>query len=89
MQNEQAYYNNPNAGASFNFRQGKWSVILISEWEAGQTDKDIRCPTVILLSEMSLFGFNDDPNKILVEDSMLIMKSIKTQSWIFLQHEIQ
>jgi hypothetical protein len=54
MQNEQAYYNNPNAGGSFNFRQGKWSGILISEWEAGQKDKIIHFPMGTLLSEMSL-----------------------------------
>lgn len=63
MQNEQAYYNNPNAGASFNFRQGKWSGnsnFRMGSWTERQNytlsngDPTFRNES---------YGSNDDPNK--------------------------
>lgn len=63
MQNEQAYYNNPNAGGSFNFRQGKWSGnsnFRMGSWTERQrytlSNGD---PTF----RNESYGFNDDPNK--------------------------
>ncbi|NIF05329.1 outer membrane beta-barrel protein [Chryseobacterium sp. Tr-659] len=62
MQNEQAYYNNPNAGASFNFRQGKWSGnsnFRTGSWTERQkytlSNGD---PTF----RNESYGYNDDPN---------------------------
>ncbi|CAI8824987.1 TonB-dependent receptor domain-containing protein [Chryseobacterium sp. IT-36CA2] len=63
MQNEQGYYNNPNAGASFNFRQGKWSGN--SNFRTGSwTDRQRYTlsngdPTF----RNESYGYNDDPNK--------------------------
>ncbi|MFC3754389.1 TonB-dependent receptor domain-containing protein [Chryseobacterium tructae] len=63
MQNEQAYYNNPSAGASFNFRQGKWSGnsnFRMGSWTERQRytlsngDSTFRNES---------YGSNDDPNK--------------------------
>lgn len=63
MQNEQAYYNNPSAGASFNFRQGKWSGnsnFRMGSWTERQNytlsngDPTFRNES---------YGYNDDPNK--------------------------
>ncbi|SIT25438.1 Outer membrane receptor proteins, mostly Fe transport [Chryseobacterium ureilyticum] len=63
MQNEQAYYNNPNAGGSFNFRQGKWSGnsnFRMGSWTDRQKytlsngDSTFRNDS---------YGYNDDPNK--------------------------
>ncbi|WP_336962594.1 outer membrane beta-barrel family protein [Chryseobacterium contaminans] len=63
MQNEQAYYNNPNAGGSFNFRQGKWSGnsnFRMGSWTERQrytlSNGD---PTF----RNESYGSNDDPNK--------------------------
>lgn len=63
MQNEQAYYNNPNAGGSFNFRQGKWSGnsnFRMGSWTDRQrytlSNGD---PTF----RNESYGYNDDPNK--------------------------
>lgn len=63
MQNEQAYYNNPSAGASFNFRQGKWSGnsnFRMGSWTERQrytlSNGD---PTF----RNESYGSNDDPNK--------------------------
>ncbi|BAP29069.1 TonB-dependent receptor [Chryseobacterium sp. StRB126] len=63
MQNEQAYYNNPNAGGSFNFRQGKWSGnsnFRMGSWTERQrytlSNGD---PTF----RNESYGTNDDPNK--------------------------
>ncbi|REC49135.1 outer membrane beta-barrel family protein [Chryseobacterium pennipullorum] len=63
MQNEQGYYNNPSAGASFNFRQGKWSGnsnIRMGSWTERQkytlSNGD---PTF----RNESYGSNDDPNK--------------------------
>ncbi|MGH1519092.1 TonB-dependent receptor domain-containing protein [Chryseobacterium sp. JK1] len=63
MQNEQAYYNNPSAGASFNFRQGKWSGnsnVRMGSWTERQrytlSNGD---PTF----RNESYGYNDDPNK--------------------------
>lgn len=62
MQNEQGYYNNPNAGASFNFRQGKWSGnsnFRTGSWTERQKyslsngDSTFRNES---------YGFNNDPN---------------------------
>jgi hypothetical protein len=79
MQNEQAYYNNPNAGGSFNFRQGKWSGILISEWAAGRKDKIIHFLMGTLLSEMNLMDTMMIPIKISVAVSTLTMKSTRNK----------
>lgn len=63
MNNEQAYYNNPSAGASFNFRKNKWSVN--SNFNAGSwTDRE----RYTLSNGDATFrneslGYNDDPNK--------------------------
>lgn len=63
MNNEQAYYNNPSAGASFNFRKNKWSVN--SNFNTGSwTDRERYTlsngdPTF----RNESLGFNDDPNK--------------------------
>ncbi|WP_241330236.1 outer membrane beta-barrel family protein [Chryseobacterium arthrosphaerae] len=63
MQNEQGYYNNPNAGGSFNFRQGKWSGnsnFRMGSWTERQkytlSNGD---PTF----RNESYGSNDDPNK--------------------------
>lgn len=63
MQNEQGYYNNPNAGGSFNFRQGKWSGnsnFRMGSWTERQrytlSNGD---PTF----RNESYGTNDDPNK--------------------------
>ena len=56
-------------------------VILISEQEAGQTDKDTRCLTEIQPSEMSLMDIMMIPIKTTVEVSILIMRSIKNTVW--------
>ncbi|MCL8536613.1 outer membrane beta-barrel family protein [Chryseobacterium gallinarum] len=63
MQNEQAYYNNPSAGGSFNFRQGKWSGnsnFRMGSWTDRQkytlSNGD---PTF----RNESYGYNDDPNK--------------------------
>ncbi|WP_050020630.1 TonB-dependent receptor domain-containing protein [Chryseobacterium sp. P1-3] len=63
MQNEQAYYNNPSAGGSFNFRQGKWSGnsnFRMGNWTDRQkytlSNGD---PTF----RNESYGYNDDPNK--------------------------
>lgn len=63
MQNEQTYYNNPSAGASFNFRQGKWSGnsnFRTSSWNDRErytlSNGD---PTF----RNDSYGYNDDPNK--------------------------
>lgn len=63
MNNEHAYYNNPSAGASFNFRKNKWSVN--SNFNTGSwTDRERYTlsngdPTF----RNESLGFNDDPNK--------------------------
>lgn len=63
IQDEQAYYNNPNAGVSFNFRQGKWSGnsnFRTGSWTERQKytlsngDSTFRNES---------YGFNNDPNK--------------------------
>jgi hypothetical protein len=76
MQNEQAYYNNPNAGGSFNFRQGKWSGtnFRMGSWTERQR---YTLSTEILLSEMSLMVLMMIPIKTSVADSILTMRSTK------------
>ncbi|MBV8324843.1 outer membrane beta-barrel family protein [Chryseobacterium sp.] len=62
MQNEQAYYNNPSGGFSFNFRQNKWSGnsnFRMGTWTDRQKytlsngDSTFRNES---------YGYNDDPN---------------------------
>lgn len=63
MQNEQAYYNNPNAGGSFNFRQGKWSGnsnFRMGSWTERQ-NYTLSNGDPTFRNESS--GYNDDPNK--------------------------
>ncbi|KMQ66133.1 TonB-dependent receptor [Chryseobacterium angstadtii] len=63
MNNEQAYYNNPSAGASFNFRKNKWSVN--SNFNTGSwTDRErYTLSNGDSTFRNESFGFNDDPNK--------------------------
>ncbi len=81
MQNEQGYYNNPNAGGSFNFRQGKWSGnsnFRMGSWTERQkytlSNGD---PTF----RNESYGSNDDPNKNLAAASILIMRSARNKVW--------
>ncbi|SDI52113.1 outer membrane beta-barrel family protein [Chryseobacterium jejuense] len=63
MQNEQAYYNNPNAGGSFNFRQGKWSGnsnFRMGSWTERQR-YTLSNGDATFRNES--YGTNDDPNK--------------------------
>lgn len=63
MNNEQAYYNNPSAGASFNFRKNKWSVN--SNFNTGSwTDRErYTLSNGDSTFRNESFGYNDDPNK--------------------------
>lgn len=63
MNNEQAYYNNPSAGASFNFRKNKWSVN--SNFNTGSwTDREkYTLSNGDSTFRNESFGYNSDPNK--------------------------
>ncbi|MGE8434019.1 TonB-dependent receptor domain-containing protein [Chryseobacterium joostei] len=62
MQNEHGYYNNPSAGASFNFRQGKWSGnsnVRVGSW----TDREkYRLSNGDPTFRNESYGYNADPN---------------------------
>ncbi|MBK1894276.1 outer membrane beta-barrel family protein [Chryseobacterium paridis] len=63
MQNEQAYYNNPSASASFNLRKDKFAVS--TNFSTGSwTDREkYRLSNGNSTFKNESFGFNDDPNK--------------------------
>ncbi|ASW74930.1 TonB-dependent receptor [Chryseobacterium piperi] len=63
MQNEQSYYNNPSAGASFNFRKDKLAVNTNFNTGSWTEREKYRLSNGDSTFRNESYGFNDDPNK--------------------------